>query len=391
MLTPRTARRSVRKRRHACAAAPPRTSMPRVSPPCPPRPCAAARAHHADPGLPARHPIREPLAASLHAVQREDDRRARRPILKRCNLRRDAFAASTSHAFIAMDLTKKTVKAKRPCADGFRWFVRNHHNGGDYQELLDALVADGRVDDACWLLDQFGPTDAVLELDELDADALVFAGSVHVRGGVEVGSVLRTGRTLRVGGSIRAGRAVTTGEDITVAGGIRCAGSVQCGGDLKAGWHVEADEAIRCGGELRAGWELRCGGPLALGGNTTVGHDLVAHGTVRCARSLRVGGALTGADSIHAAQGIESGGAIRCGMHLEAGWGIRSGEAIVAEGAIKAGESLFARQEIRAGAGYGVYAGLDVRVDAWEASAQVHAGMRPEGLMSGWWGGAALA
>src|SRR5690606_888135 len=57
--------------------------------------------------------------------------------------------------FLLMQLTKKFVKAKNPCAAGYRWFIRNQQGQGDYQALLDALVADGRIDDACWLLDQF--------------------------------------------------------------------------------------------------------------------------------------------------------------------------------------------------------------------------------------------
>jgi len=101
-----------------------------------------------------------------------------------------------------MELTKTFVKAKRPCADGFRWFLRHHQDGAGYQQLLDALVADGRVDDACWLLAQFGPTDAVLELDSLEAEALVFAGTLEVRGSINIGSVLRTGGGIRCGGGM---------------------------------------------------------------------------------------------------------------------------------------------------------------------------------------------
>jgi len=51
---------------------------------------------------------------------------------------------------------------------------------------------------------------------------------------------------------------------------------------------------------------------------------------------------------------------------------------------------LQAQEEIQAGEGYGVYAGLVVQVEAWEASAQVHASSKPQRLMSGWWGGACL-
>jgi hypothetical protein len=66
-----------------------------------------------------------------------------------------------------MDLTKDFIKTKQPCADGFRWFLRHHHEGSNYQDLLDALVQAGRINDACWLLDQFGPTNETLTLDHL--------------------------------------------------------------------------------------------------------------------------------------------------------------------------------------------------------------------------------
>ena len=48
-----------------------------------------------------------------------------------------------------MVLTRSFVRAKRPCTDGFRWFVRQFNDGGHYQELLDQMVAAGRVGDAC--------------------------------------------------------------------------------------------------------------------------------------------------------------------------------------------------------------------------------------------------
>lgn len=39
-----------------------------------------------------------------------------------------------------MELTQNFVKAKLPCADGYKWFLRHRHKGSDYQRLLDALV-----------------------------------------------------------------------------------------------------------------------------------------------------------------------------------------------------------------------------------------------------------
>ena len=56
-----------------------------------------------------------------------------------------------------MDFTKDFVRAKNPCADGFRWYLRHHRNGSEYQQVLDHLVRDGRVEDACWLLKTSAP------------------------------------------------------------------------------------------------------------------------------------------------------------------------------------------------------------------------------------------
>lgn len=95
-----------------------------------------------------------------------------------------------------MEISRQFVRQKNPCTDGFRWFMRHFQEGADYQPLLDALVAAGRVSDACWLMDQFGPTKAVLEVDALEAEAVVFAGSLLVHGPIEVDSVLRIGGSL---------------------------------------------------------------------------------------------------------------------------------------------------------------------------------------------------
>jgi hypothetical protein len=100
-----------------------------------------------------------------------------------------------------------------------------------------------------------------------------------------------------------------------------------------------------------------------------------------------VGGAIECREAIRAGNGIEAGGTITSSTHLDAGWGIRSQGAIRVGGAIRAGESISAAREIRAGEGYGIYAGLDVRADAWEDSARVQAAVRPADLRSGWWAG----
>lgn len=286
-----------------------------------------------------------------------------------------------------MELTKDFLKAKRPCADGFRWFIRNRPSNTDYQDLLDALVAAGRVGDACWLLDQFGPVDTVRVLDTIDADAVVFAGSLHVRRGIDVDTVIRAGGSIRAGGGLRAGRAVACGADLRVDGQVWCGGTLEVGGALRAGWGLDVGETLRCGGDLRVAWSLSAGGPVSVGGGITVGYDLLAHGRLDCGHGLRAGAGVAADGAVRVGRGIVAGGTLRAGGHLEAGWGIRADGSIVVDGAIRAGEGIESGEEIRAGDGYGVYAGLAVRRDAWEVSAPVRARARPEGLTSGWWAG----
>ncbi|OZI74887.1 hypothetical protein [Bordetella genomosp. 12] len=285
-----------------------------------------------------------------------------------------------------MDITKAFIKAKQPCADGFRWYVRHAAQDSSYQELLDALVADGRVDDACWLLDQFGPTDAVLTLDHLSAEALVFAGTVRVRGGVDTARVLRAGRDLHAAGGIISGGAVIAGGDIKCGASLRAEGRLQAGGLIQAEWNIEAGAELSCEA-LRAGWELLCRGAARIGGDCVVGESLTALEDFRCAKGLRVGAAIDAARRLHTGHGIECGGDVRAGDHLDAGWGIKARGDIRAEGSIRAGESLAAEGCIEAGAGYGVYAGVEVCEPAWESSARVHANLVPRELRSGWWAG----
>lgn len=132
-----------------------------------------------------------------------------------------------------MEFTKRFLRAKSPCADGFRWFSRNVQDGAGYQQALDTLVAAGRVDDACWLLDQFGPTNEVLTLDTLDAEALVFAGTLVVRGAIAADR-LRVGRALRAGAGLRTDGDLGVGEDLRVEGALACGGALKVGATCAA-------------------------------------------------------------------------------------------------------------------------------------------------------------
>ncbi len=291
----------------------------------------------------------------------------------------------------AIDFTRNFIRSKSPCADGFRWFLRNHHPGSNYQHVLDTLVDAGRVDDACWLLDQLGPTNTLLQVDFLSAEAVVFAGTIEARRGIDVGAVLRAGRSIRSGGGIAAGSALVAGDELRSRGAIRAGGRIATGGDVHAEWGVEAGGRFECGGNLKSAGLVTAREGLRVEGDASVRDDLLVEGDLECGKALRVTGRIAASGDLRVASGIECGVAVEAGRHLDAGLGIRASGPISAGGAIRAGESIWTEGELSAGPGYGVYAGLAVALDAWESSAAVTARTRPAHLLSGHWCGHAAA
>ncbi|MBV7457523.1 hypothetical protein KW843_23825 [Acidovorax sp. sif1233] len=294
----------------------------------------------------------------------------------------DGAAASLT---AATDITRHFIRAKRPCADGYRWYLRRQEGASNYQALLDDLVREGRVEDACWMLDQFGPTNDVLEVDHLEADALVFAGSVRCQGSADVDGVLRTGRSLSVLGGLRVGGALRVGEDLRVAGALRCEGSVRLHGDARVGGSLVVAQRLQCTGGLRVGGELDAGASAHIGGHCTVGQDLRVAGALDGGGGIKVGGHLHGDAAVQATHGLQVAGDVDCRGHLQVGSGVRAGGRIHAGGAIRAGESLSAGETIAAGEAYGVYAGLVVPLPDWPHSARVCAREQPARLLSGCW------
>ena len=290
-------------------------------------------------------------------------------------------------AAAASDITRQFIRAKRPCADGYRWYLRRQEGASNYQALLDDLVREGRIEDACWMLDQFGPTNDVLEVDHLEADALVFAGSVRCHGSADVDGVLRTGRSLSVLGGLRVGGALRVGEDLRVSGALRCDGSVRLHGDARIGWSLAVAQRLQCAGTLRVGGELDGGASVEVGGHCTVGQDLRSAGALDCSSGAKVGGHLHCGADVQAQRGLQVAGDVDCHGHLQVGWGARAGGHIHAGGAIRAGESLWAGETIAAGEAYGVYAGLMVPLPDWPHSACVCAAEQPARLLSGCWAG----
>ena len=282
-----------------------------------------------------------------------------------------------------MELTQNFLRGKNPCAMGYRWFVRNNLAGGDYQAAMDTQVAAGRVEDARWLLENFGSTNSVLELEHLEADHFVYAGTLIVHGDVRVPGQLLVGRSLQAGGGIRAGK-LEAGEEIQCGGAIFAAELLQAGDSIKAAWSVEVEGELRAE-DLRCGWELSVGGHVKLKGNAHIGQEVQVQGDMHCGKGLKAGGAIEVQGLLDVGHGIAGNDGILCGNHIQAGWGIKAQGDIRAACSIRSGETLQADGEIAAGPGYGVFAGMNVQMDAWPDCAWVRALRKPQGLVSGWW------
>lgn len=282
-----------------------------------------------------------------------------------------------------MELTQTFLRGKNPCAAGYRWFVRNGLSGKDYQAAMDTQVRAGRVEDARWLLENFGATSTVLELDSLEADNFVYAGTLIVHGDVRVPGQLLVGRSLQTGAGIRAGT-LEVGEDIHSAGAIFSDTLLRAGGHIKATWSIEVQGDIRAE-HLRCGWELRCGGQVQLQGEAVVGQHIEIDGALQCGKGLRAGGNIHVRGLLETGHGITAQGEIVCGNHIQTGWGIKALGDIRAACSIRAGESLDASGEIHTGEGYGIYAGLNVQMQSWPDCAWVRALRKPQALVSGWW------
>ncbi len=282
-----------------------------------------------------------------------------------------------------MELTQTFLRGKNPCAAGYRWFVRNGLSGKDYQNALDTQVRAGRVSDARWLLQNFGATHSVLELEHLEADHFVYAGTLIVHGDVRVPGELLVGRSLQAGAGIRAGT-LEVGDDVHCGGALFAQTGLQAGGSVKAAWSVQVQGDIRAE-HLRCGWELDCTGQVQLRGEAVVGQQVQVQGALHCGKGLRAGGCIQVQGLLDVGHGIATQDSLVCGNHVQAGWGIRALGDIRAACSIRAGESLDAEGDILAGEGYGVYAGMNVQMHAWPDCAWVRARHKPQGLVSGWW------
>ena len=117
-------------------------------------------------------------------------------------------------------ITRDHLAQLGACESGMDFFDQTYPEGkAEYQDMLDKAVAGGHTDYATWLLEKVGPTEDVLEGEEINSKELdiVFAGRVFAKLGIIV-------RRLIAGGGIKAGSGIKAGEGIKAGSGIEAGG-----------------------------------------------------------------------------------------------------------------------------------------------------------------------
>jgi predicted acyltransferase (DUF342 family) len=161
-----------------------------------------------------------------------------------------------------------------------------------YQERLDLLVAAGRVEDACTLMDEHGPTDEVLVLPDADLSSLVFAGTVVCQGSLLVGKTVRVGGGVFTDGGLSVGRALIAGGRVDVGGAAYFGSGAEGGEDIRVARGLVTRGFIRCRRHLNVGWELKVAGELSVGGDAVLGDHASVAGALEVAGRLEVAGDL---------------------------------------------------------------------------------------------------
>ena len=174
-------------------------------------------------------------------------------------------------------ITREMLKEKGACADGYRQYCEafpkdTYPDGVEYQELLNACAENDRDDFAMWLLNAFGRTDDVLEIegDYQSEKSLFVCGSLRVTGSITCKGVLR------VGGSIKAGWSIETGRY------IKAGWSIEAGEYIEAGWYIEAGRYIKAGGSIKAGWYIKAGEYIEVDGYIEAGDKYGIYAGILC-------------------------------------------------------------------------------------------------------------
>ena len=141
-------------------------------------------------------------------------------------------------------ITRDHLAQLGACKSGMDFYDRTYPDGkAEYQDMLDKAVAGGHTDYATWLLEKVGPTEDVLEVEEINSKELdiVFAGRVFAKLGIIV-------RRLIAGEGIEAGCGIKAGLGIEAGCGIKAGLGIKAGYGIEAGGGIEAGDGIEAGG-----------------------------------------------------------------------------------------------------------------------------------------------
>ena len=139
-------------------------------------------------------------------------------------------------------ITRDRLAQLGACKSGMDFFDKTYPDGqAEYQDMLDKAVTGGHTDYATWLLDKIGPTEDILEVEEINEKELdiVFAGRIFIKLGVVV-------RRLIAGEGIKAGKGIEAGEGIEAGLGIEAGKGIKAGGEygIYAGLRVKVTERV---------------------------------------------------------------------------------------------------------------------------------------------------
>lgn len=104
-----------------------------------------------------------------------------------------------------MQITLQWLEEKNACAKARLAFKHEYPEGAEYQDVLNALAADNKISWAYWLIQNAGPTQEVLLVDELSVDtSFFFAGRIAVNGDIKAGRDIEAGRDFGIYAGFRA-------------------------------------------------------------------------------------------------------------------------------------------------------------------------------------------
>ena len=122
-----------------------------------------------------------------------------------------------------MKITTQLLKEKKASSSCIDKFIEHFPSGeAEYQDVLDKLAELNDANNARWLLNTIGKTDAVLKIDgDIESKNLFFGGSIKVTGFIKVDFFLIAGGGIKAGLGIEAGDSIKAGLGFGVYAGLK--------------------------------------------------------------------------------------------------------------------------------------------------------------------------